>query len=100
MIFELKVPSLGESVSNAVIANWLVADGDFVGKDQEVVEIDSDKATVAVSSEQSGKISILIPAGEKVGIGDVIATVDTEQTGNQTSKVKKERNGRRSLCYS
>ncbi|NLJ08424.1 MAG: 2-oxoglutarate dehydrogenase complex dihydrolipoyllysine-residue succinyltransferase [Sphingobacteriales bacterium] len=90
MIFELKVPSLGESVSNAVIANWLVADGDFVGKDQEVVEIDSDKATVAVSSEQSGKISILIPAGEKVGIGDVIATVDTEQTGNQTSKVKKE----------
>lgn len=90
MIFELKVPSLGESVSNAVIANWLVADGDFVGKDQEVVEIDSDKATVAVSSEQSGKISILIPAGEKVGIGDVIATVDTEQTGNQTSKAKKE----------
>lgn len=86
MIFELKVPALGESVSNAVVANWLVADGDFVTKDQDVVEIDSDKATVAVSSEYSGKISIKVQAGQKVGIGDVIAVIDIEKTQTHTDK--------------
>jgi len=78
MLYEIKVPSLGESVSNAVIANWLVADGEIIAKDQDIAEIDSDKATVAIS-EFGGAISIIVQSGNKVGIGDIIAKVDTEK---------------------
>jgi len=76
MTIEIKVPPLGESVSNAEIASWLVADGDYVNKNQEVVEIDSDKATLAVSAEEAGVIRIKVIAGSKVNIGDIIALVE------------------------
>ena len=46
MIVEVKVPSPGESIAEVEIANWLVEDGDYVEKDQEIAEIESDKATL------------------------------------------------------
>lgn len=46
MITDLKVPSPGESINQVLIAGWLAKDGDVVAKDQEIVEIDSDKATM------------------------------------------------------
>ncbi|MEZ5083735.1 MAG: biotin/lipoyl-containing protein [Bacteroidales bacterium] len=45
MMIDVKVPSPGESITEVQIATWLVGDGDFVEKDQDIVEIDSDKAT-------------------------------------------------------
>lgn len=48
MILEMKVPSPGESISEVEIAAWLVQSGDYVEKDQEIAEIDSDKATLAL----------------------------------------------------
>ncbi len=77
MIVEIKIPELGESVSYAELATWLVKDGDIIDKDQEIAEIDSDKATLALPSEVSGKISIKVKEGSKVKVGEVIATVDT-----------------------
>ena len=52
-------------------------DGDIVSKDDELCEIDSDKATLTVNADEGGKISIKVSAGEKVNVGDVIATIDT-----------------------
>ena len=77
MSIEIKVPSPGESVSEVEIASWLVADGDYVEKDQEVVELDSDKATLAMPAEEAGIISITVEEGEAVEIGQVIGTIDT-----------------------
>jgi 2-oxoglutarate dehydrogenase E2 component (dihydrolipoamide succinyltransferase) len=77
MLIEIKVPSPGESITEVEIANWLKQDGDVVSKDDELCEIDSDKATLTVNADQGGKISIKVPAGEKVNVGDVIATIDT-----------------------
>ena len=54
MIAETKVPSPGESITEVEIANWLVKDGDYVSKDDELCEIDSDKATLTVNAEESG----------------------------------------------
>ena len=59
MILEIKVPSPGESITEVEISNWLISDGDYVEKDQEICEIDSDKATLTVSAEDSGQIKIL-----------------------------------------
>ncbi len=78
MSIEIKVPSPGESVSEVEIASWLVADGDYVEKDQEVVELDSDKATLAMPAEEAGIISILVEEGEAVEIGQVIGSIDTD----------------------
>lgn len=77
MILEMKVPSPGESISEVEIAQWLVKDGDYVEKDQDIAEIDSDKATLALPAEASGVIKILVPAGSTVAVGDVVCTIDT-----------------------
>lgn len=86
MKVEIKVPSPGESITEATIANWLVDNGDQVEKDQEIVEIDSDKATLAISADESGKIDIKVEAGETVEVGSVIATIDTEAEGKKADK--------------
>ena len=77
MLIDIKVPSPGESITEVEIANWLKQDGDIVAKDDELCEIDSDKATLTVNADQGGKISIKVAAGQKVNVGDVIATIDT-----------------------
>lgn len=77
MIIEIKAPTPGESITEVQIANWLVKSGDYVNKNMDVAEIDSDKATLTVNAESSGKLTILVEAGETVAIGTVIATIDT-----------------------
>jgi 2-oxoglutarate dehydrogenase E2 component (dihydrolipoamide succinyltransferase) len=86
MIIEIKVPSPGESITEVQIANWLKADGDVVEKDDEIAEIDSDKATLTVAAEDSGKLSIKIQAGETIQVGTVIATIDTSVKPDITPK--------------
>ena len=74
---EVKVPSPGESISEVRIAQWMVKNGDVVEKDQVIAEIDSDKATLELTAEQEGKISILTEADVTVNVGDVVAKIDT-----------------------
>jgi len=85
MIVEMNVPSPGESISEVEIATWLVADGDYVEQDQEICEIDSDKATLTLAAEKSGVISIKVQEGETVAIGDVACTIDTSVEGTAPS---------------
>lgn len=83
MIKEIKVPSPGESITEVQIANWLRADGDYVEKDEEIAEVDSDKATLTIAAEESGVLAIKIQAGETIQVGTVIAEINTEtKAGN------------------
>jgi 2-oxoglutarate dehydrogenase E2 component (dihydrolipoamide succinyltransferase) len=91
MIAETKVPSPGESITEVEIANWLVKDGDYVSKDDELCEIDSDKATLTVNAEESGTVKILAAAGEKVAVGATICTIDTDAKAPAGSEAKKEK---------
>jgi 2-oxoglutarate dehydrogenase E2 component (dihydrolipoamide succinyltransferase) len=77
----MKVPSPGESISEVEIAEWLVKNGDYVEKDQSIAEIDSDKATLELPAEQSGKITIIVNEGETVAVGDIVCTIDTSIIG-------------------
>ena len=81
MILEMKVPSPGESILEVEIAEWLVEDGEYVEKDQAIAEIDSDKATLELPAEESGKIKILVKNGETVSVGDVVCKIDTSAIG-------------------
>ena len=77
MIVEIKVPSPGESITEVIIARWLKKEGDVVRKDEELCEIDSDKATLTVNAEESGAIKLLVKEGDTVQVGASICTIDT-----------------------
>lgn len=77
MLIEVKVPTPGESITEVELGKWLVSDGDVVSKDQEVAEIESDKATLTLVAAEDGKIKILIPEGERVAVGAIACTIDT-----------------------
>ena len=90
---EIKIPSPGESVTEALLARWLVNDGDYVERDQELAEIESDKATLSLIAGDSGQIKILIAAGETAKIGAIACSIDTsvkKPVTNTEKKVTKE----------
>lgn len=76
-IVELKVPSPGESITEVIIARWVKQTGDVVEKDDVLAEIDSDKATLTLNAEESGKIEILAAEGDTVKVGQVVVKIDT-----------------------
>ena len=78
MILEMKVPSPGESITEVEIAQWLVKDGDYVYKDQPIAEVDSDKATLELPAEESGRITLKAEEGDVVKVGDVCCLIDTD----------------------
>ena len=92
MLLEMLVPSPGESISEVEIAEWLVEDGDYVEKDQAIAEIDSDKATLELPAEQSGKIKIVVGEGETVAVGDVVCVIDTTDSKTLMSSKKTNQN--------
>ena len=94
MIIELKIPSAGESITEVAIGNWLIEDKAYVEKDQEIAEVESDKATLPLLAPDSGMINILIPAGAKAQVGDIAGTLDTSAKApvqdQKTAKRKSE----------
>jgi 2-oxoglutarate dehydrogenase E2 component (dihydrolipoamide succinyltransferase) len=78
MAIELKIPSVGESITQVTISSWLKADGDYVEMDEAVAELESDKATVELNAEKSGILKILVEEGTDVEIGAVVASIDTD----------------------
>ena len=78
MILEMKVPSPGESITEVEIAQWLVAEGDYVEKDQAIAEVYSDKATIELPAEESGTITFKAEEGDAVAVGQVVCLIDTE----------------------
>jgi 2-oxoglutarate dehydrogenase E2 component (dihydrolipoamide succinyltransferase) len=77
MALEIKIPSPGESITEVELASWFMEDGALVSKNQEVGEIESEKATLPLIAEQSGQLKILVEEGNTVNVGDVVASIDT-----------------------
>lgn len=77
MIIDIKIPSPGESITEVELAQWAVANGDYVEKDQDIAEVESDKATLPLIAAESGTIKILIPEGTTTTVGVTACTIDT-----------------------
>lgn len=77
MPIELTIPSVGESITEVQIAEWLKADGDAVKKDENVAVIDSEKTTFELPAPQDGKLKILRQAGETIQVGAVVGQIET-----------------------
>ncbi|NQZ02736.1 MAG: 2-oxo acid dehydrogenase subunit E2, partial [Bdellovibrionales bacterium] len=76
MAFEVKVPAVGESITEATIGEWTKADGDYVERDEIILVLETDKASVEVVAEKAGKLSLKAEEGDTVEIGAVVAEID------------------------
>ncbi|MGN6616720.1 MAG: 2-oxoglutarate dehydrogenase complex dihydrolipoyllysine-residue succinyltransferase [Ilyomonas sp.] len=75
-MIEIKVPSVGESISEVTLLKWVKKDGDFVNRDEVIAELESEKATFEVNAEQSGVLKTVAKEGDTLSIGAVLATID------------------------
>jgi 2-oxoglutarate dehydrogenase E2 component (dihydrolipoamide succinyltransferase) len=82
---EMKVPSPGESITEVQIARWIKKDGDVVEKDEELCEIDSDKATLTLNAEANGTLKILVKEGETVAVGTVVCTINDSTASSKST---------------
>lgn len=86
---ELRVPVLGESVSEATVGEWSHSVGDHVNKDETVVALETDKVSIEVAAPQSGMLSeILVQEGETVEIGALLAKIDESKSGATMAEKK------------
>ena len=88
MPIDVKVPSVGESVTEGSIARWLKKAGDLVLADEPLFELETEKASTEVSAPATGKLSIQVGEGEKVLIGAVVGKIDGSATGLSAPKAK------------
>ena len=91
MELEIKIPSVGESVQEAVIAQWYKKDGDTVQKDDPLFVIETDKVTLEIVAEADGVLKILVFEGETVAIGAVVGSISTAVVSEKPPKVVPEK---------
>lgn len=76
MSIEIKVPTVGESINEVVLAQWLKEDGDYVEMDENIAELESDKATFELPAERAGILRIVAQEGDTLEIGALVATIE------------------------
>ena len=88
-IIEIKVPTIGESITEVSLLKWVKADGDLVKRDEVIAEFESEKATFEVNAEQPGKLNHKAKEGDVLKIGDVLATIDSDVAVDTASPAAK-----------
>ena len=78
MAIEIKVPTVGESISEVTLVKWHKKDGEWANRDEVIAELESEKATFELNAEQAGVIKIIAQEGATLNIGDVVCSIDTD----------------------
>lgn len=88
---QIKVPTLGESVSEAIVAKWLKKEGDSVSADEPLVELETDKVTLEVNAPSAGVVSLIqVKEGETVAVGAVLGEIGEGSASNENAKPAKK----------
>ncbi|HEU0228576.1 MAG TPA: 2-oxoglutarate dehydrogenase complex dihydrolipoyllysine-residue succinyltransferase [Arachidicoccus soli] len=77
-IIEIKVPTVGESISEVTLVRWIKHEGDLVNRDEPIAELESEKATFELNAEEAGKLSIIAKEDDVLQIGDLVAKINTD----------------------
>ena len=88
-MIDIKVPAVGESISEVTLVKWLKQDGDYVDRDEVIAELESEKATFEVNAEKAGSLKTLVKEGDTLKIGDVLASID-ETAAKPASKAEEK----------
>src|SRR5438046_2318973 len=78
MAIEIKIPSVGESITEVTLIKWIKKDGDWVERDEVIAELESEKATFEINAEQAGILKTIAAEGATLKIGDIACTIDTK----------------------
>jgi 2-oxoglutarate dehydrogenase E2 component (dihydrolipoamide succinyltransferase) len=78
MAIEIKVPTVGESISEVTLVKWLKNNGDYAQRDEVIAELESEKATFEINAEQAGTVTQIAKEGDTLQIGDVVCSIDTD----------------------
>ena len=87
-MLEIKVPTVGESISEVSLAKWLKKDGQWVERDEVLAEIESEKATFEINAEKAGLLQIKVQEGDTLAIGDVVCFIDENAQRPEGLKVE------------
>lgn len=89
-VIDIKVPTVGESISEVTLVKWVKKDGDLVNRDEVIAELESEKATFELNAEEAGKLSLKVKEGDVLKIGDLVASIDSNiAVGATTTKETK-----------
>jgi len=91
-MIDIKVPAVGESISEVTLVKWLKQNGDYVDRDEVIAELESEKATFEVNAEKAGALKTLGKEGDTLKIGDVLASID--ETAAKPEGKKESGNGK------
>ena len=80
MAVEVKIPEVGESITEGFLAEWSQPDEAVIAVEDPLLVLETDKITMTVNAEHSGKLKIMVPEGETVEVGQVVATIDVDAT--------------------
>jgi len=78
MVAEIKVPSVGESITEVTLVKWIKKTGDWVDRDEVIAELESEKATFEINAEKAGSLTTLVDEGDTLKIGDIACSIDTD----------------------
>ena len=90
MSIEIKVPTVGESITEVTLAKWIKKEGDWVERDEVIAELESEKATFEINAEQAGILKLVAKEDDTLKIGDVVCTIDTDAARPAGSAAKTE----------
>jgi 2-oxoglutarate dehydrogenase E2 component (dihydrolipoamide succinyltransferase) len=88
---DIKVPTVGESISEVTLLQWLKKDGDYVERDEVIAELESEKATFEVSAEKAGTLKTAAKEGDTLKIGDLLASIDDAVAKPEKKQETKEK---------
>ncbi len=89
MIIEVKVPSVGESVTSGVVSTWHKRSGEFVNEGEPLFALETDKVSTDIVAEKSGMLETKVPEGQEVKIGEVVAVIDDSKQRSEQNKAEK-----------
>ncbi len=93
-MIEIKVPTVGESISEVTLLKWIKKDGEYVERDEVIAELESEKATFEVNAEKAGVLKPSGKEGDTLKIGDVVAQIDETAAKPAAKQLRKKRKQR------
>src|SRR5438876_10107319 len=91
MAIEVKIPAVGESISSGVVSVWHKKSGDFVNAGDALFTLETDKVSTEITAETSGVLDTMVPEGQEVKIGEVVATIDDSKKAPEGAPPEKKK---------
>ena len=90
MAVDVKIPAVGESISSGVVSVWHKKSGDFVNAGDALFTLETDKVSTEIAAETAGVLETLVPQGQEVKIGEVVATIDDSKKASAAAPAEKK----------